>query len=147
MRFEFHTFEQNHIGDHPHPTEADGLPEGWQVCWHAIYPPALTEVDGTDFEVFVVHRLTGGWGLVFHETKLGALKTTLSELVAVTLHELYARTLEETKRGPGSTGAEREVREFITSYYDPADPLEAAEATLVGLGAPIMVFPAALAEQ
>lgn len=144
MLFEFRAFELA-VRECLHPTEAGGLPEGWQVCWHAIYPPALAETDGTDLEVFVVRRLKGGWGVMFHEANgRGAKETTLWEPVASTLRELYTAACAAAKNGPGSVGMEREVRDFIASRYDLTDPVEAAEATLVGLGAPVTVMPRSL---
>jgi hypothetical protein len=131
---------------YPHPAEAGGLPGGWHIRWSATY---VGNPDSTS-EAFIVERANGGWTMVFHlvpSRRPLTPKTNLWELAAVTMEGLYALALKETvdKAGrPVSPVAEHTLRDYILTRYDLTDPVEEAEATLVGLGARITVFPRAL---
>lgn len=46
----------------------------------------------------------------------------------------------------GETGPERNLRDYLLTCYDMSDPVEAVEATLVGLGGRVTMLPRMLTE-
>lgn len=125
---------------YPHPSAPGGLPSGWQVR----YSPEPAPHDDDRHEVVIIERAGGGWTMVVHWVDVAGHRHTEKWLhSSLTLTGLYA-TL-----GTGMWTlalAEATLTDFIVSHYNLSDPTEAAEATLVGLGARITVFPRALVE-
>jgi hypothetical protein len=151
----------------PHPLTEGGVPEGWKVRWHSIWrriaePRDDSEVDPAtglgwvDYETFIVEREQGGWGMLMHSARfterfLCGLEgqvvptTRMWTRTAPTMWSLYAGDEHSSSTGlEGGPGMDRDIRDFIVSCYDLTDPVEEAEATLVGLGAPITVMPGSL---
>jgi hypothetical protein len=136
----------------PHPGEPGGVPEGWRIRWHG--EDRHMKMDGlpTKVEAFVVERIAGGWALLFfHPFRLYGVEeasvptTMMWAFTSPTAQELYEVALEETGRGDADwTAVEGDLRAFIATEYDMTDEAEAAEATLIGLGGPITVFPSSL---
>lgn len=126
-----------------HPRQPGGLPEGWHVRWSTPYQ-GMNPAGG--YEMFLIERDNGGWTIAFHLTTLlrpDFPKTNLWEGAASSFEELYERvTSGQRPVLPHTT--ETTLSGFILPYYDLTDPTEAAEATLVGLGAPATVLPRAL---
>jgi hypothetical protein len=118
---------------YPHPGAPGGLPEGWEIRWH--HAGAV--------DAFVVERAGGGWTMVIcWDDAAGKPRAVKCPHSAMTLPGLH----KATATGGWTTAAsEQALNAFIASFYDLTDPVEAAAATLVGLGAPITVFPRALA--
>lgn len=169
MRTEFKTFEETlpYLAEEeravfPHPTAEGGLPVGWVIRWSAPYS-GFSDMEA--WEVFLIERVAepsadedardgkrdgerdgaGGWGMVFHiqyagRPKMG--KTIPWSYEAATMSELYAAATYEADKGVRWSQAL--LRDYILTRYNHDDPTEAAEATLVGLGGPITVFPSSL---
>lgn len=117
---------------HPDPTDTGGLPTGWESTF-------VWEGFRADTDLHLVHRLSGGVGIVRHESDLHRtmLIQTADDLLTLDrwLHD-----------APGATGVWSEllqpwVRECLTSLYDPSDPAEAAEQTLLVLSGRVRVPP------
>lgn len=94
--------------------------------------------------VHVVDREAGGWILL---RRVASGDTVLNEYEA-TFHSLYVR-VRQFAQGPIQATrvwqpAERLMRQFLASCYDPADATEAAEQMLVVLGAAPRFLPAVL---
>jgi hypothetical protein len=134
----------------PHPTEVDGLPDGWVIRWSTPRrpaEPAETEAPASPAaQMFVVERLAGGWGVLMHAPYGGIVETIMRSkmwnYVTPTVAELYEASLRSSRFG--FTEPEEAIRALVLSCYNTADPTEEAEATLVGLGGPITVFPSSL---
>jgi hypothetical protein len=128
----------------PHPNEPDSLPPGWVVQFSAPYLVGGREPGMCD--VFLIERVVGGgWGVVFHtvrDTEHREGQTVLWDYHAAVFQELYDDALEESRAG--RRWAETLLRGYLLTCYDMDDPTEEAEATLVGLGGHITVFPSCL---
>jgi hypothetical protein len=137
----------------PHPTAEGGLPQGWVIRWSAPYRDGANDMEA--WEVFLVERTAadrdadrdgeGWWGMLFHidyAGRPGMGKTIPWAYEAETMTELYEAALYEADKGVRWSQAL--LRDYILTRYNHDNPTEAAEATLVGLGGPIIVFPSSL---
>lgn len=145
-----------------HPTQPGGLPDGWTVvpsrhATHLEDSDARTTdaaVDGETSaetykerrlrtEVLVIKRVAGGWTMVMRwiDAKDDTPRTSKWTHAAATLEELYDSIHPTLWR---ERFFDSRLHDYIVGFYDPADPDDAAEMTLVGLGARVTVFPKAL---
>lgn len=145
----------------PSPAREGGLPEGWHVRSHTCYarhgdteptrPEEFTDTKRPGFETAVIERADGGWSMVFHtpdavygRDNVEVPTTRLWESTSLTLAGLYAdAVLLLDSAGRRGARPERDLRAYLLSLYDLTNPVEEAEATLIGLGAPVTVFPKA----
>jgi hypothetical protein len=131
----------------PHPTQPGGLPDGWTV--RPSPTSTLTSSGGTNEtgppsnDVVVVERAGGGWTMVMRwlETNDRTPRTNKWSHAAATLEELYASTHPTAWK---ERFFETRLHDYIVAFYDPTDTDDAAEMTLVGLGARVAIFPKAL---
>lgn len=130
-----------HSPVYPHPCEPGGMPDGW-VAHHVHHQTAAINGEEVVDDLILVERTGGGWTMMLHWTQMGGSTATVKwRYASLTLAGLYAKTAVPAHQG---TAVERHLRAYIVSRYDLSDPTEAAEVTLLGLGAPITVMPRAL---
>jgi hypothetical protein len=141
----------------PHPTETGGLPKGWVVRGRSegsLLSSSQKPPLGQMVETFLVERAGGtggGWGLVSHglhpffrHQDIPLTDSILWVHNADTLIGLYEWAQRTVALDPALDAPERHIRESFLAHYDLNDPIEAAEATLLGLGARLTVLPKAL---
>jgi hypothetical protein len=129
---------------YPHPTAEGGLPDGWDLTWLSERPASYAPAVAQPHQMGVVHRRAGGWALLLYRTKKRAGRTETN--LWIRGYPTAANLYEGAMLANRAEVAVEEVRRFVISCYDLTDPVEEAEATLIGLGGPITVFPRALTE-
>lgn len=158
MGVEFTTWEE-HLPSRPgrgivfpNMSQPRGLPEGWRI--RAEIQTSKPDARwGTT--IAVVDRETDGWAVVIHVTHpsdggTSLARTTYLDTVEDSFNRLYAhirRTADGhiASRRDWAIPVEQMMRDFIARHYDLDNPVEAAEAILVGLGGRPQLMPAVLA--
>lgn len=142
---------------YPHPTEPDGLPDGWETVWSMDDPDTAVYDEAPGIEWFLAQRpiedIYCGWVLVSHYVAVARSEdgevmmipsTMVWETPAGSVQALYEMAVAAREANMGVESPDRMLREYVLSCYDSTDPTEAAEATLIGLGAPVTMFPRSL---
>jgi hypothetical protein len=136
-----------------HPSRLAGwdpLPEGW-VTEAATTLDSPIGLHGGAAQVRLVHRREGGW-MIVHGVKVATNDQVVD--AAEDFADLYAM-VRDLATGINCTyhsfgdgfwwpATLRLLTEFLIPYYNPADPLEAAEQMVAALGGAPEVLPAAL---
>jgi hypothetical protein len=147
---EFGDFEEEYGSVHgfQHPAEPGGLPAGWVLMARGETLRFANPVGSFTNEVCLVHRRAGGWGLVLHQVCSDRPACTVMLGMAEASVPLLYEELRSLCAHPALVEAAGldTIRSYILTRYDLTDPDEAAEATLVGLGAPVSMFPRSLTE-
>lgn len=123
-------------------TEQVVAPAGWEVV-------AVSEEYTPGHRMVLTRRLSGGWMLVGHRRGCGIAleqgRETVADLLAVT-DQIVESFKDKPSVHPTLVFGARWLRSVVCSFYDPADPVEAAEAVLVAMGGPVSLIPRALTE-